>query len=58
MLPVDEDLSRAITEGASENEIIDQIHQQGIPRLVDDALAKLLDGKTTVDETLAAVTVW
>ena len=58
MLPVDEDLSRAITEGASENEVIDQIHQQGIPRLVDDALAKLLDGKTTVDETLAAVTVW
>lgn len=58
MVPVDEQLSDAISSGASEADIIRMARENKIPRLVDDAMAKLLEGKTTVNEALAAVTVW
>lgn len=58
MIPVDEDLGRAVAAGASEAEVARTAREKQIPRLVDDALTKLLDGKTTVKEAVAAVTVW
>jgi general secretion pathway protein E len=58
MLPVDETISRSVAEGANEGEIVRQIQTQGSPRLVDDALEKLLAGQATVEEVLAAVTLW
>jgi len=58
MLPVDEALSRAITEGADEGEIVRLARTRGVPRLVDDALAKIQSGATTVRDVLSAVTVW
>jgi type IV pilus assembly protein PilB len=58
MLPVDEALSRAIADGADEGQVLRHICSGKGSRLVDDAMAKLLDGQVTVRETLAAVKVW
>lgn len=58
LLPVDEDLARAIARGAEEPEIIAYAREHKVPRLVDDALEKLTGGLTTVKEALSAVSVW
>ena len=58
LLPVDESVSRHIADGADEAALAAEIGCRGIPRLVDDALSKLYDGQTTVQEVLTAVTVW
>ena len=58
MLPVDETLSRRIVEGADEGGLLSELRVRGTPRLVDDALEKLRDGVTTLDEALSAVTIW
>jgi general secretion pathway protein E len=58
LLPVDESVSRHIADGADEAALAAEIGRRGIPRLVDDALSKLYDGQTTVQEVLTAVTVW
>jgi general secretion pathway protein E len=58
MIAIDEDLSRIIAAGEPESEIVSAARQRKASRLVDDALAKLLEGRTTVHEALAAVTVW
>jgi type IV pilus assembly protein PilB len=58
MLSVDERLARAIAEGAEEAAIVGMAREQGVKRLTDDAFEKLTAGKTTVRETLSAVTTW
>jgi general secretion pathway protein E len=58
LLPCDETLSRRIAEGADEGEIIREARDRRIPRLIDDALEKICCGHATVQEVLAAVTVW
>ena len=58
MLPMDESLARRVAEGIEEGQIVEQMRVRRIPRLVDDALEKLLAGETSVREALAAVTVW
>ncbi|MCL4207046.1 MAG: GspE/PulE family protein [Pirellulaceae bacterium] len=58
LLPVDESVSRHIVDGADEAALAGEIRRRGIPRLVDDALSKLYEGQTTVQEVLTAVTVW
>jgi type IV pilus assembly protein PilB len=58
LLPVDEELSRAIAQGADEAEIVTYARRQKIPRLVDDALEKVNNGSTSVKEAMSAVAVW
>jgi len=58
MLPADEALARSIADGADEGRIFAAIRQRKIPRLVDDAWVKVLEGKASVTEVLAAVTIW
>jgi type IV pilus assembly protein PilB len=58
LLPIDEELSRAIARGAEEAEVIAYARTKKVPRLVDDAMEKLAGGLTTVKEVMAAVTVW
>ncbi len=58
MLPFDESLSRLVAEGGGEGDVIRAARQRNVPRLIDDALAKLHAGETTVKEVLEAVTVW
>jgi type IV pilus assembly protein PilB len=56
LLSVDEPLGRQIAEGAHETALV--ASGAGAPTLLDDALAKLAAGLTTIDEVLAAVTLW
>ncbi len=58
MLPFDESLSRLVAEGGGEGDVIRAARQRNVPRLIDDALAKLHAGETTVKEVLEAVTIW
>jgi type IV pilus assembly protein PilB len=58
MLPADEPLARSIADGADEGQIWAEVRQRKIPRLVDDAMVKVLEGKASVTEVLAAVTIW
>ena len=58
MIPVDETISRAIATHCSEAELIQMARQRGIRSLVDDAIVKMRDGLTAIDETLTAVTIW
>jgi type IV pilus assembly protein PilB len=58
MMPVDEALSRQVAAGADEGTIVAEIRRRKVPRLVDDALAKICAGEATVREVLAAATVW
>jgi general secretion pathway protein E len=58
MMPVDASLSRLISDGAGEVEIIEEMQRRGSARLIDDAMGKLLAGETVTDDVLRAVTVW
>lgn len=58
LLPTDETMSREIARGAEEAELMEYARARGYARLTDDAFAKVLDGTTTVQEALSAVTVW
>jgi len=58
LLPVDEDLGRAIAQGTGEGQLQAILRGQGVPTLADDALAKLLAGSTSVPEVLKAITTW
>ncbi len=58
MLTVDEELSRAIGSGATEGEILEIARESGCRRLVDDALAKVVQGLATPQDAVSAVTMW
>lgn len=58
LMPVDEDLSHAIATGADEPQLMAELRRRNVPQLMDDGVAKVLRGETTVDEVLRAVTVW
>ncbi len=58
MFAVDEEISRAISVGADETQLLQLAQEKGFHRLVDDARAKVLAGQTTARDALTAVTVW
>jgi len=58
MLRIDEELSRAISIGESESNLLRLAREKGGKRLVDDALHKVLQGETTAREALSSVTAW
>ncbi|MEZ5385423.1 MAG: GspE/PulE family protein [Prosthecobacter sp.] len=58
MLPVDEEWSQVIAEGAGEAALIERMRQRRLPLLVDDAAEKLLAGSVTLTDVRGAVTVW
>ena len=53
LLPLDEVWSRRIAAGAEEAELIQRMRDQKIPTLLEDGVAKLLAGMTSVRETLS-----
>ena len=57
LLPLDEDLSRRIVDGADEVQIARAAREKKIPGLRDDAAMKLLAGITSFDEIIA-VSAW
>lgn len=58
LLPIDESLARDVARGAEEAEITAYMRDRSIGRLSADALAKVLEGETTVRDALTAVTNW
>lgn len=57
LLPIDDDFTRLIVNGADEAEISRRARERHIPSLRDDAAAKLLAGLTSFEE-LMAVAAW
>jgi type II secretory ATPase GspE/PulE/Tfp pilus assembly ATPase PilB-like protein len=58
LLPLDENWSRRIAEGAEEAELIQRMHASKVATLLEDGIAKLLVGTTSVREVLGAVSIW
>jgi general secretion pathway protein E len=58
MLPLDEEWSRQIAKGAEEAELIQRMRELKLATLMQDAVAKLLVGITSVREALSAVSSW
>ena len=58
LLPLDEDWSRLIAEGADEATLLRRMRELGTPTLLDDGIAKLEAGITAPRDVIAAVTVW
>ncbi len=58
MLSIDESTARAIADGADEGALVAKMRRDGAPLLMDDAIAKILEGTTTVRDVLGAVTIW
>lgn len=58
MVEIDQDLSRAVAEGAGEAEIIADARSKKLPLLIDDAIEKIGAGVTTLQEVLSAVVEW
>ncbi len=57
-LALDESWSEIISSGAQEMALISEMKRRGQPLLIDDALAKIASGTTTMDEVRAAVATW
>ena len=58
MLPLDEEWLRLIGRGADEPELLAFARQRQLRHLLDDGLAKLTSGLTSVREVLKAVVIW
>jgi type II secretory ATPase GspE/PulE/Tfp pilus assembly ATPase PilB-like protein len=58
MLPIDEEWSQLITEGAGEAQMTERMRLRGLPLLVQDAAEKLSAGVVTLEDVRGAVTVW
>jgi type II secretory ATPase GspE/PulE/Tfp pilus assembly ATPase PilB-like protein len=58
MLPLDENWSRRIAQGADEAELVQRMREEKLTSLVQDGIAKIMAGTTSVRETLSAVTSW
>jgi general secretion pathway protein E len=58
LLPLDENWSRRIAEGAEEAELIQRMHASKVATLLEDGIAKLILGTTSVREVLGAVSIW
>lgn len=55
VLGIDEEIEREITAGADEGRLVEVARARGTRDMIDDALAKIARGETTVREVLAAV---
>ncbi len=51
-------VSQMITRKASESELLEQMQQSDHSRLIDDGIAKILNGTTTAKQVLSAVAMW
>ncbi len=58
MVEMDQDMARAIGDGAGESEILAKLRSKQTPLLIDDALEKMMAGMTTIEEVMAAVVDW
>ncbi len=58
MLELNEQWACSIAQGAGESELVANMRKAGIASLLDDAITKLRDGKTSVPEVIQIATSW
>ena len=58
MFPVDREMSRQISDGATEAEIIKYAESQNMKTLVDDAITKVKNGDTSVHRAIEVTSLW
>ncbi len=58
LLPGSEELAHVIADGANEEALQRYARERQLFSLLDDGIAKLLDGTTTVSEVTSAVVNW
>ena len=58
MLESSEAMAKLIAGGANEDELLQDARSRNVSLLLDDGVAKILDGTTTVAEVTNAVTLW
>lgn len=58
LLPIDEETSRLIADGAEEGELAAHLRKHGVAHLIDDGLTKMMSGDTSIDEVIAAISNW
>jgi type II secretory ATPase GspE/PulE/Tfp pilus assembly ATPase PilB-like protein len=57
MLPVDDEISKAVAQGMDETALSVELRRRRIPSIQEDALEKLRSGLTSFEEALSAVTL-
>lgn len=58
MLESSETIAKLIADGANEDDVLHDARSRNVSLLLDDGIAKILDGTTTVAEVTSAVTLW
>jgi type II secretory ATPase GspE/PulE/Tfp pilus assembly ATPase PilB-like protein len=58
MLESNEEIAKLIAAGANEDVLLQATRSRSVSTLLDDGVAKILDGTTTVAEVTNAVTLW
>ncbi len=58
MLESSEMMAKLIADGANEDDLLNDARSRNVSMLLDDGVAKILDGTTTVAEVTSAVTLW
>ncbi len=58
VLESSEEVAKLISGGANEDVLLQNLRSRNVSMLLDDGIAKVLDGITTVAEVTSAVTVW
>lgn len=58
LMPMKSEWSRSIASSTGESELLALMAQDGIPFLLDDAIAKMLAGETTVGEVMQIASSW
>lgn len=58
VMELNSEWSRGIAEGGNEAELVANMREAGIKSLLDDALEKLLDGKTSFEEVIQIASSW
>ena len=58
MLELSEQWARSVADGAGEAELVANMRTAGITSLLDDAIKKMLDGRTSITEVLQIASSW
>jgi type IV pilus assembly protein PilB len=58
VLELNADWARAVAEGEGEAQLVAKMREAGIKSLLDDAVAKMLNGQTSVFEVIQIASSW
>ena len=58
MIPITQEWAQKVAAGIDEVDAIESMKKDMIKLLTDDAIEKLLEGKTSYQDIITAITVW